>query len=148
MSKISGPLLDRIDIHVEVPAAEYKELASTTPGTSSAEIREQVIIARKAQAKRFPDSKIRYNGQMTSRQIREFCKLDSECMNLMKVSVNIALRSTVAASRDTLNRSNAQSNSTTRRVTGRGPKRKATLKASASLAEATDPTLKKTTRPK
>ncbi len=63
MSKIQGPLLDRIDIHVEVPAAEYKELASTTPGTSSAEIREQVIIARKPQAKRFPDSKIRYNGR-------------------------------------------------------------------------------------
>ncbi|MGI9518467.1 MAG: YifB family Mg chelatase-like AAA ATPase, partial [Pirellulaceae bacterium] len=59
MSKISGPLLDRIDIHIEVPAAEYKELASKLPGQSSAEMREQVIVARKAQAERFDNG----NGQ-------------------------------------------------------------------------------------
>ncbi len=88
MSKISGPLLDRIDIHVEVPAAEYKELSSTMLGTSSATIREQVAYARRAQAERFRGLKIMYNAQMSSKQIREFCKLDSTGMNLMKTSVN------------------------------------------------------------
>lgn len=88
MGKISGPLLDRIDIHVEVPAAEFKELSSTKLGTSSETIREQVINARKAQFERFAGTKINYNAQMTSRQIREFCKLNDECMNILKVSVN------------------------------------------------------------
>ncbi|MEM9941835.1 MAG: YifB family Mg chelatase-like AAA ATPase [Planctomycetota bacterium] len=88
MGKISGPLLDRIDIHVEVPAAEFKELSSNTPGTSSGEIREGVINARKAQFERFAESNINYNAQMSSRQIRQFCQLNSECMNILKVSVN------------------------------------------------------------
>lgn len=73
MGKISGPLLDRIDIHVEVPAAEFKELSSTKPGTSSATIREEVINARKAQLERFEGTSINYNAQMSRRQIREKC---------------------------------------------------------------------------
>ena len=88
MSKISGPLLDRIDIHIEVPAAEYKELASTTPGTSSQSMREQVVAARQIQGRRFADLKTRYNGQMSSRQIREFCRLDAQGSELLKNSVN------------------------------------------------------------
>lgn len=88
MGKISGPLLDRIDIHVEVPAADFKELAAKKPGTSSTQIREQVEAARKAQIERFDGLKILYNAQMSSKQIREFCKLNDECMNLLKVSVN------------------------------------------------------------
>ncbi len=88
MGKISGPLLDRIDIHVEVPAAEFKELSSTRPGTSSEEIRESVICARKAQLERFQGTSISYNAQMSSRQIREYCKLNDECMSILKVSVN------------------------------------------------------------
>ena len=88
MGKISGPLLDRIDIHVEVPAAEFKELSSTKPGTSSETIREEVLRARKAQAERFAGTTILYNAQMTSQQIRKFCKLNDECMNLLKISVN------------------------------------------------------------
>ena len=88
MGKISGPLLDRIDIHVEVPAAEYKELASSTAGTSSQQIRESVELARKIQFERFDGTNVLYNAQMTSRQIRHFCKLDTDCQNLMKVSVN------------------------------------------------------------
>ena len=88
MGKISGPLLDRVDIHVDVPAAEFKELASKKLGTSSDKIRELVVAARKAQFERFSGSKIMYNAQMTSRQIREYCPLDAECMNLLKVSVN------------------------------------------------------------
>jgi magnesium chelatase family protein len=88
MSKISGPLLDRIDIHVEVPAAEFRELASTTPGTSSAQIRELVLSARRMQAARFHGLNILYNSQMSSRQLREFCKVDGACMELLKTSVN------------------------------------------------------------
>lgn len=88
MGKISGPLLDRIDIHVEVPAAEFKELSSTQPGTSSGEIREQVAAARKAQLERFEGTGINYNAQMSSKQIRQFCKLNDECMNILKISVN------------------------------------------------------------
>ncbi len=88
MGKISGPLLDRIDIHVEVPAAEFKELASTKPGTSSETIREEVLCARKAQAERFAGTKVLYNAQMSSQQIRKYCKLNDEGMNLLKVSVN------------------------------------------------------------
>jgi len=88
MGKISGPLLDRIDIHVEVPAADFKELSSTTPGTASALIRELVTVARKSQFERFSGSSILYNAQMSSRQIRQYCPLDSDCMNLLKISVN------------------------------------------------------------
>ncbi len=88
MSKISGPLLDRIDIHVEVPAAEFRELASTTLGTSSAQIRELVLSARRMQAARFQGLSILYNSQMSSRQLRDFCKVDGPCMELLKVSVN------------------------------------------------------------
>lgn len=88
MGKISGPLLDRIDIHVEVPAAEFKELSSTRLGTSSSEIREGVENARKAQYERFDGNQTNYNAQMSSKQIRQFCKLDDACINILKISVN------------------------------------------------------------
>ncbi len=88
MSKISGPLLDRIDIHIEVPAAGYEELSSNIPGTSSATIRGHVEVARRAQAERFRHARILYNAQMSSRMIRQFCKLDQDCVTVMKASVN------------------------------------------------------------
>ncbi len=88
MGKISGPLLDRLDIHVEVPAAHYEQLASAELGMSSAAIREQVTAARQLQAARFRGTRILYNGQMTSRQIRQHCRLNAAGMNLMKNSVN------------------------------------------------------------
>ena len=88
MGKISGPLMDRIDIHVEVPAAEFKELASKKQGTSSETIRTDVTIARSAQIERFEDLPILYNAQMSSKQLREFCPLNDECMNMLKISVN------------------------------------------------------------
>ncbi|MEL7496536.1 MAG: hypothetical protein AAFN77_02935 [Planctomycetota bacterium] len=81
-------MLDRIDIHVEVPAAEFKELSSAIPGTSSESIREQVINARRAQFERFEETPILYNAQMTSRQIREFCKLGDDGINILKNAVN------------------------------------------------------------
>ena len=88
MAKISGPLLDRIDIHIEVPAVPFKELSADRGGTSSTEMREQVLAAREIQARRFATSRVRYNAQMSSRQIRQFCKLSDECQNLLKDSVN------------------------------------------------------------
>src|SRR4029077_11032187 len=87
MSKISGPLLDRIDIHIEVPAVPFRELAATTPGTSSAAMREAVVGARMIQRKRFAGSTTRQNGQMSHRQIRSFCQLDEAGMNLLKATM-------------------------------------------------------------
>ncbi len=90
MSKISGPLLDRIDIQIEVPAVDFKELSSQAPGgTSSETMREDVLTARACQANRLGDqSQTRYNAQMSSRQVRQFCKLDAECLELLKSAVN------------------------------------------------------------
>jgi magnesium chelatase family protein len=84
MSKISGPLLDRIDIHIEVPAVPFRELSGGTPGTSSAEMRCVVAAARQRQAARFHGSTTRYNADMSHRQTRQFCVLDNECSNLLK----------------------------------------------------------------
>ena len=87
MAKISGPLLDRIDIHIEVPAVEFKELSSKRNGTPSYEMREQVVHARAIQTDRFMGSRIHCNAQMNSRQVREFCQLDQESAELLKDSV-------------------------------------------------------------
>jgi magnesium chelatase family protein len=87
MSKISGPLLDRIDIHIEVPSVAFKDLSGGAPGTSSAEIRSQVIVARQMQSGRFDGGVIRYNADMSHRQTRQFCKIDEECQNLLKSSM-------------------------------------------------------------
>ncbi len=84
MSKISGPLLDRIDIHIEVPSVAFRELSGGTPGTSSGELRRQVALARAAQSARFDGHGTRHNGDMTHRQTRQFCKLDDECQNILK----------------------------------------------------------------
>ena len=87
MAKISGPLLDRIDIQIEVPAVPFRELSARTPGTSSAQMRESVIAARNVQQKRFAGTATRQNGQMTHRQIRTFCPLDEPCMNLLRATM-------------------------------------------------------------
>lgn len=88
MSKLSGPLLDRIDLHIEVPAVPFKELSSEDAGTSSAEMRDQVVSARQLQFDRFQDGTHLQNAQMTTRQIRQHCKLDASCMSLLKSAVN------------------------------------------------------------
>ena len=88
MAKVSGPLLDRIDIHIEVPAVPFKELTDGKPGTKSAEMREQVVAARQRQQARFWETPVRCNAQMKSQQIRRFCPLDEPCANLLKSSVN------------------------------------------------------------
>jgi magnesium chelatase family protein len=87
VSKISGPLLDRIDIHIDVPAVNYKELrGSDGNAESSVQIRDRVIRARQIQLNRFAASgeKIYGNAQMTTRQIRTYCELGSESERLLE----------------------------------------------------------------
>jgi len=83
-TKISGPLMDRIDIHMEVPPVQYKDLAAAGGGESSAEILARVKAARKIQAERFQKMKIYTNAHMNSRQIRKFCALDSQSGDLLE----------------------------------------------------------------
>ncbi|MEO1616004.1 MAG: YifB family Mg chelatase-like AAA ATPase [Planctomycetota bacterium] len=92
MSKISGPLMDRIDIHLEVPSVPFDELSKNDAvlcGTTSAQMRDDVERAREAQAARFAGnaSGVRYNAQMTSRQVREHCPLDVTSKKLLRHSV-------------------------------------------------------------
>jgi magnesium chelatase family protein len=86
MARISGPLLDRIDIHIEVPAVPFQELSSSSPGTSSQEMRESVERARHNQCARFGEGSSLYNAHMSSRQLREFCPLDKSSLNLLRDS--------------------------------------------------------------
>ena len=88
MSKVSGPLVDRIDIHLEVPAVPFRELSARRPGTSSTEMREAVLAARLRQAERFKECGTRSNARMTSRQIREHCRLDPAAAELLRAAVS------------------------------------------------------------
>lgn len=87
MGRISGPLLDRIDMHIEVPAVPYQELAATQDGTSSARMREQVLQARAVQARRFGGDGQRLNSRMNSRQLRRYCILDADSRTLLQTAM-------------------------------------------------------------
>jgi magnesium chelatase family protein len=76
-SRISGPLLDRIDLHIEVPAVKYRELADRSEGESSAQIAGRVIRSRAVQLERFKGSKVHCNAQMPPRFIKKFCEPDA-----------------------------------------------------------------------
>src|SRR5687767_8130039 len=80
LQKLSGPLLDRIDIHVEVPAVPYRELTGRKPGTDSATMRKNVLAAREVQRKRFDGRTT--NGAMDSRQLKQHCDLSNSCLLL------------------------------------------------------------------
>ena len=84
LNKISGPLLDRIDIHVEVPRTHIKDLEIDIPAESSAQIRERVKKAREIQQQRFAAEGIFCNAQMQSRQLRTHCKIDKKAKQLMR----------------------------------------------------------------
>lgn len=86
-SKISGPLLDRIDIHIEVPAARYQELSSNLPAETSAQIKERVNKARTIQRERFKDEGIMCNALMSHKQVRKFCELGKEENELLKMAM-------------------------------------------------------------
>ncbi len=86
--KISGPLLDRIDIHVEVPAVKYQELSSNRNGESSEKVRARVIAARKKQSERFKDNRAIFkNADMGTKEIRQYCRLDTASQDLLKMAM-------------------------------------------------------------
>lgn len=88
LNKISGPLLDRIDIHVEVVPVPFKELAEKRKAESSATVRERVIAARQIQEKRFAGFKGIYcNAQITSKMLKEFCEIDQTGQALLKTAM-------------------------------------------------------------
>lgn len=87
-SRISGPLLDRIDIHIEVPAVKYDELSSIPTGEKSAVIRARVNKSRKIQLNRFKESTIFSNSQMSSKQIRKYCVLNEESKSILKLAMD------------------------------------------------------------
>ncbi|WP_299607122.1 YifB family Mg chelatase-like AAA ATPase [uncultured Aquimarina sp.] len=88
LSKISGPLLDRIDIHIEVTPVPFDKLSEDRKGESSVEIRKRVIKARDIQTRRFRDQKnIHYNAQMNVKQLRSYCQLDIASKELLKTAM-------------------------------------------------------------
>lgn len=89
MARISGPLLDRIDIHIEVPAVKFSDLASKSPGEPSEKIRERVQLARHIQQRRFASLPGIYaNAHMDTRLIRRFCPIDTTCEDLLRNAIN------------------------------------------------------------
>jgi magnesium chelatase family protein len=87
MQKISGPLMDRIDIHIDVPAVNYKEMRAAMEPEGSTKIRERVVRARDIQLRRFEGmakARTYCNAQMTARQIRTFCELSPDCERLLE----------------------------------------------------------------
>jgi len=88
LSKVSGPLLDRIDIHIEVTPVPFEKLSEERKGESSIEIRQRVTAAREIQTIRFADSeKVHYNAQMNTKQIRKHCVLDEASKQLLKTAM-------------------------------------------------------------
>ncbi|WP_300463711.1 ATP-binding protein [Desulfobacula sp.] len=88
-SKISGPLLDRIDIQIEVPRVEYKDLAAGTRGEPSLCIKKRVNKARKIQEKRLKKTALFSNARLHSRHLKVFCQLDGPCEKLLEQAVDV-----------------------------------------------------------
>ncbi len=84
LSKISGPLVDRIDIHIDVPAMSFSKLRSKSGQLGSAAMRGDVVKAREVQAKRFDENKTMTNARMSHKQVRNWCELDESCEMLLK----------------------------------------------------------------
>lgn len=87
-SRVSGPLLDRIDIHIEVPAIKFNEISSDAPAESSAAIRGRVTSARAIQYERFRSDGIYANAHMKPRHIRKYCKIDENSLHLMETAMS------------------------------------------------------------
>lgn len=88
MSRLSGPLLDRIDIHIEVQKVEFDQLTDRRKGENSADIRKRVLRAREIQSLRFRDLDIHYNAQMGPREIEKYCELDDTAKILIKTAMD------------------------------------------------------------
>lgn len=89
LNRISGPLLDRIDLHIEVTPVPFEELSKKEVGEKSKTVRERVTLARMIQTERFADvPEIHSNAQMTAKQIEKYCKLDEDCTKLLKSAMD------------------------------------------------------------
>ncbi len=88
LSRVSGPLLDRIDIQCEIQAVPYDQLRTLQPGESSAAIRQRVVAARRIQQQRFAGTAVHCNAQMTPQMLRRYCPIDAEGDNLLSYSMN------------------------------------------------------------
>jgi magnesium chelatase family protein len=88
VSKISGPLLDRIDIHIDMPAVRFQELRQDTGGENSETIRARVVKARQRQLRRFQGEKIYCNAQMSPRQLRKYCNISADCERLLESAMS------------------------------------------------------------
>lgn len=86
LNKLSGPIMDRIDLHIEVENVEYSDLSSSRKEESSQEIKKRVDKARKIQTTRFKGTNVFNNASMNNKMCREFCKLDEDCNNIMKMA--------------------------------------------------------------
>ena len=86
-SKISGPLLDRIDLHIEVPSVKYRALSDKEQGESSAAVKERVNKARDIQQKRFNSDRVMCNSRMTEKQIKKFCYINEEAHKLIEMAI-------------------------------------------------------------
>lgn len=96
LSKVSGPLLDRIDIHVNIEPINFQEISSNKKEESSEEIRKRVIRVREIQKIRFKDDDINYNSQMRTKHIKKYCKLDEKGMKLLESAFKALTLSTRA----------------------------------------------------
>jgi len=85
-SRISGPLLDRIDIHIDVPAVKYNDLSNRTGAETSEEIKKRIDQAREIQRERYKDEKIHSNANLTPKMIHKYCKLDDESQDALKTA--------------------------------------------------------------
>ena len=88
MSKVSGPLLDRIDLHLEVPALQSADLLAHTTSETSEKIKERIIAARSIQQKRLAGTAVAANSHMNHRQIKNFCALNDEGKKLLKMAID------------------------------------------------------------
>ena len=89
LSKVSGPLLDRIDLHIEVTPVSFDELDQRAKGEPSSAVRARIVEARRVQARRFADVPGVYcNAQMGSKQVQRYCKLDEAGKQLMKMAIH------------------------------------------------------------
>jgi len=88
MSKISGPLLDRIDLHLEVPSLPSSDLLANTQIETSKDIKERIVKARTRQQQRFSQTEIVANSHMNHRQIKKFCTLDEDGKKLLKMAID------------------------------------------------------------
>jgi len=88
LGRISGPLLDRVDLHIEVPPVQFREIASDRVGESSNAIRERVVAARRRQQQRFKDRpRTTCNARMNARELKQYCRLDPGTLDLLKFAM-------------------------------------------------------------